>query len=181
MGHRDGNRDRGARSREGKVKPLFEWLAPWIRPAASGTISLFNKIRGKPPAVDFRPTNDGVVLHLSNARHETVIIERVEAMPRLLTFSTGKEIQDLVVAIAGSENGLVALSAGEVTELDVIVLDPFKTTNPAQPIKVTVHWRAATRSRFSERRVSKTITVSDVEELRRESERRRPRGVFTSV
>jgi hypothetical protein len=74
---------------------LFDWLIPWIRPAASGAISLFDKVRGKGPVADFRPTSDGVVLYLSNVRHETIIIEDIEAVPRLLTFSVGKEIRDL--------------------------------------------------------------------------------------
>jgi hypothetical protein len=108
---------------------------PRIKPAASGAISLFDKVRGKGPVADFRPTSDGVVLYLSNARHETIIIEDIEAVPRLLTFSVGKEISDLVVAIAGSENALAALSAGEAQALDVIVIDPFQAATPDRKIE----------------------------------------------
>jgi hypothetical protein len=87
----------------------------------------------------------------------------------------------LVIAIAGTENALAALSAGEAQAFDVIVVDPFQATTPDRKIDVTIRWRAAVRSRFfSAGKVRKTLTVRDVEDLRRESDRRRARQPFAS-
>jgi hypothetical protein len=82
--------------------------------------------------------------------------------------------RDLVIAIAGTENALAALSDGEARAFDVIVMDPFQTSPPDQKIRVMIRWRAAIRSRFfSTGTLSKRTTVRNMMDLRRDAERRR--------
>jgi hypothetical protein len=153
-----------------------------ITPAVTGALSLYERIRGKAPTADFAPGEYGVVLHVENKRDETVIIEDIGAVPALLGFSAGQEVEDITRAVvrvrrgADTDQGAIAvLEPAKAAELQVITFDPFKDTPADQKIKVTLRWRASSRSMFSERTISKTITVKDVIALQDESDKRRLR------
>jgi hypothetical protein len=159
---------------------LAEWL-PLARPAATLVtvgLSLFDRSRGKAPIVDFAPGEYGVVLHLANERNETVIIERIDAAPALLAFAPGREVRDLIKAQLRArpgevEGALAILRPNENIDIEVVTLNAFTRRPAEQKIKVTLQWRASSRSIFSRRTISKTTTVKDVTDLVAESHRRR--------
>jgi hypothetical protein len=136
--------------------------------------------------VDLAPGEYGVVLRLKNERNETVIVERIDSEPTLLGFSAGDEADELATAYVRARGGtiegtLAILKPGEEIELPVIACDPFKATPADRKIKVTVQWRASSRSMFSERTISKTITVKDITDLRAESVRRRAHPIWGNL
>jgi hypothetical protein len=159
---------------------LVDWFA-LIKPAVSlvtGALSLYDRIRGKAPVVDFAPGEYGVVLHLANERSETVIIERIDAASALLAFAPGREVRDLIKAQLRAKSGEVKgafaiLRPNENIDVEVITLNAFTSRPAEQKIKVTMQWRASSRSMFSRRTISKTVTVKDVRDLVAESHRRR--------
>jgi hypothetical protein len=151
------------------------------KPAVSlvtGALSLYDRIRGKVPLVDFAPGEYGLVLHLANERNETVIIERIDAAPALLAFAPGREVHDLIKAQLRARPGEVKgafaiLRPNENIDVEVVTLNAFTSRPAEQKIKVTLRWRDSSRSMFSRRTISKTITVKDVTDLVAESHRRR--------
>jgi hypothetical protein len=165
-----------------------EWLT-FIRPAGAlltGIMSIYDRARGKLPTADFAAGDFGVVLHLRNDRGETIIVERVDATPPLLAFSTTHEVEDIANAIVqmqehSAEDALAVLRPKEEVELKVIEMGSFKSAPADQKIKVTLRWRASSRSLLSRSTVSKAITVQDVRDLERASEKRRGRPLWTSV
>ena len=129
---------------------------------------------GNQPAEDFAPGQYGVVLHVKNTRAETIIIERVDAKPSLLGFAAGDKLLDITVAVVRqrqipAENPLITLRPKEEAELVVMVFDPFQYAEGGQHIKVTMHWRASSRSFFSKSKVTKKMSVRDIKDLRRAS------------
>jgi hypothetical protein len=159
---------------------LVDWFA-LTKPATSvvaGALSFYDRIRGKAPTVDFAPGKYGVVLHLANERNETVIIERIDAAPALLAFAPGREVRDLIKAQLRTRPGEVEgafaiLRPNEKIDVEVVTLNAFASRPAEQKIKVTLRWRASSRSMFSRRTISKTITVKDVTDVVAESHRRR--------
>jgi hypothetical protein len=161
---------------------VVDWFA-LIRPAVTlitGVMSVYDRVRGKAPIVDFEPGEYGAVLRLTNERSETVIIERIDAAPALLAFAAGREIRDLIKAQLRArpgevEHAFAILRPAENIEVEVITINAFSNRPVDQKIKVTLQWRASSQSRFSRRTISKTITVRDVMDLVAESHRRRLR------
>jgi hypothetical protein len=144
----------------------------------TGGLSLYDRIRGKAPVIDFAPGEYGLVLHLANKRDERVIIERIDAAPILLAFVPGREVRDLIKAQLRArpgevEGALAILRPNEKIDVEVVTLNAFTSRPAEQKIKVTLRWRASSRSIFSRRTISKTITVKDVTDLVAESHRRR--------
>jgi hypothetical protein len=143
-------------------------------------MSIWARVSGKAPIVDFVPGEYGAVLRLTNKRHDTIIIKRIDAAPVLLAFAPGRKIRDLIKAqlrVRPGEvvDGLAILRPAETIEVEVITLNAFASRPAEQKIKVTLQWRASSRSMFSRRRTSKTITVQDVTGSVAESHRRRAR------
>jgi hypothetical protein len=104
----------------------------------------------------------------------------------LLAFSNGHEVRDIagaIVRVQGFQiqNALVVLRPEEETELQVITMDPFKTTPVQQKIKVTIQWRAASRGWFPQSKISKTVTVQDIRDLQNAAKERRVRPRFMAV
>jgi hypothetical protein len=162
------------------VFALVDWFAlskPAV-PLVTGALSLYDRIRGKVPLIDFAPGAYGVVLHLANERNETVIIERIDAAPVLLAFAPGRKVRDLIKAQLRSrpgevKNAFAVLRPNENIDVEVVTLNAFASRPAEQKIKVTLQWRASSRSMFSRRTISKIITVEDVTHLVAESHRRR--------
>jgi hypothetical protein len=160
---------------------LIEWHFGLIRPVASlvtGTMSLYDRVFGRPPKVDFAPGAYGAVLHLRNDRSETVVIERIGAAPPLLAFAPGREVRDLLKAQfrgrPGEAEGVFAiLRPNENIDVEVVILNAFDSKPAEQKIKVTLLWRDSSQSMFSRRTISKAITVKGVTDLVAESHRRR--------
>jgi hypothetical protein len=159
---------------------LVDWFAltkPAV-PLVTGALSLYDRIRGQAPTVDFAPGEYGVVLHLANERNETFIIERIDAAPAMLRFASGREIRDSIKAQLRAkpdkvEGAFAILRPNENIDVEVVTLNAFNSKPAEQKIKVTVQWRASSRSTFSRRTISKTIAVKDVTDLVAESHRRR--------
>jgi hypothetical protein len=156
-------------------------LLALTKPAVSlltGVLSVYDRIRGKVPLVDFAPGEYGVVLHLTNQRNETVVIERIDAAPALLAFAPGREVRDLIKAQLRSrpsevEGAFAILRPNENINVEVVTLNAFTSRPAEQKIRVTLRWRASSRSMFSRRTISKMIAVKDVTGLVAESHRRR--------
>jgi len=159
---------------------LVDWFA-LTKPAVSlviGALSLYDRFRGRAPIIDFAPGEYGVVLHLVNERNETVIIERIDAASALLAFTPGREVRDLIKAQLRTRRGEIEgafaiLRPNENIDVEVVTLNAFASRPAAQKIKVTLQWRASSRSMFSRRTISKTITVKGVTDLVAESHNRR--------
>ena len=159
---------------------MVDWFAP-AKPAVSlviGALSLYDRMRGRAPIIDFAPGKYGVVLHLVNERNETVIIERIDAASALLAFAPGREVRDLIKAQLRTrpgevEGALAILRPNENIDVEVVTLNAFDSRPAEQKIKVTLQWRASSRSMFSRRTISKTITVKDVMDLVAQSHNRR--------
>jgi hypothetical protein len=161
---------------------LAEWLA-FIKPAETlltGAKSIYDTVRGKQPTADFAPGPYGPpIFYVKNIRAETIIVEHVEAVPPLLVFAVGDEVRDMVEAIVrreghGRERALFVLKPNE--EMALLVASSFAQEKPEHEIKVTIYWRSSSRSWFSKSRLSKKITVGDINDLRRDSEKRGQRG-----
>lgn len=161
---------------------LVDWFAltkPAV-PLVTGTLSLYDRVRGKAPIVDLAPGKYGAVLHLANERNETVIIERIDAAPPLLAFAAGREHRDLIKAQSrlkpGEVEGAFAiLRPNENIDVEVVALNAFDSRPAEQKIKLTLRWRTSSRSMFSRRTISKAITVKDVTDVVAQSHRRRQR------
>jgi hypothetical protein len=159
---------------------LINWFA-LTEPAVSlltGALSLYDRIRGKAPIIDFAPGEYGVVLHLANERNETVIVERIDAAPVVLAFAPGREVRDLIKAQLRARPGelkgaFAILRPNQNIDVEVVTLNAFASRPAEQKIKVTLLWRTSSRSMFSRRTISKAVTVKDVTDLVAESHRRR--------
>jgi hypothetical protein len=159
---------------------LADWFV-FTEPAVSlvsSALSLYDRIRGKVPLINFAPGEYGVVLHLANERNETIIIERIDAAPALLAFAPGREIRDLIKAQLRAKPGEIGgvfaiLLPNANIDVEVVTLNAFTSRTAEQKITVTLQWRASSRSTFSRRTISKIITVKDVTDLVAQSHKRR--------
>ncbi len=161
---------------------MVDWfsLAKMAGPLLTGAKSVHDRVRGRMPSIDFAPGTYGAVLHLRNDRDETIIVERIEAKPPLLAFSTGHEVRDIAEAVVrvrpdAVEDALAVLRSKEDIELKIITMDGFKAAPASQKIKVTIQWRASSRALLSRSKASKKITVEDVRDLEEAAEQRRMR------
>ena len=166
-------------SQTSRTSTLVDWF-PVLRPVATSAMSMWSRVRGMAPIADFVPGEYGAVLRLTNKRDDTIIIKRIDAVPVLLAFAPGRKIRDLIKAqlrVKPDEVGdaVAILRPAETIEVEVITLNAFTSRPADQKIKVTLQWRASSRSMSSRRTTSKTITVKEVTDSVTESHRRRAR------
>ncbi len=159
-----------------------EWLglSKLIPSGTSAAKSIYDRVIGKSPRLNFDTDSGGIDLHVFNTRDETIIIESIETSPPLLGFSSGGEIIDIVRAIVaqrghGVEQPIAVLSPGEKASIKVITFDPFDDADQASLIKVRVYWRTAKRQMFSRSSVASKIAVRDIEDLKTAVDRKQPR------
>src|SRR5882757_4033411 len=79
----------------------IEWLglSKLVPAGSTAANSIYDRIIGKVPRLNFDADSGGIELQVLNIRQETIIIESIEATPPLLGFSTGEETIDLVRAV----------------------------------------------------------------------------------
>jgi len=148
----------------------WEWLlSAAARPALEHARSLFTRLSGQEPHLNFQAGFGSVELRVQNQRKETIILEGLTAKPNILGFSAGHSVDDIARAMIDrhfpEEAALAVVDANEVVELLVIQLDGFKKSPPATKIKVGLRWRTSRRG-FRSERVSKIITsVRDIRDL----------------
>jgi hypothetical protein len=150
----------------------IEWLglAKFAQSGLVGAKSVFDQIVGKRPRLNFEPGDNGVRLRVHNPRSETIIIDSIEATPRLLGFPAGHELGDIVRAVVSqqqvpNEHALAVVPPTEEASLPVMTFDPFGTTAPDLIIKIRLHWRSATRGMFSKSTAIRKISVRDIRDL----------------
>lgn len=151
----------------------IEWLSlSKLIPAGSSAVkSVYDRVIGKSPRLNFDPDSGGIELHVFNTRDETIIIERIEASPPLLGFSASDEMIDMVHAVVaqrgyGVEQPIAVLSPGDKASIKVITFDPFEDSDQTM-IKVRMYWRTATPKTFSRSSVSSKIAVQDIKDAGR--------------
>jgi hypothetical protein len=139
-----------------------EWLglSKLIPAGTSAAKSIYDRIIGKSPRLNFDTDSGGIQLHVFNTRDETIIIERIEASPPLLGFST--------------EQPIAVLSPGEKASVKVITFDPFDDSDQTSLIKVRVYWRTAKRQMFSRSSVASKIAVRDIKDLTTAVDKKQP-------
>jgi hypothetical protein len=99
----------------------------------AGIKTLFDRVIGGRPTVDFALSEGGVVLRINNGRSETIIIHAIDSAPPLLALATGNEIIDLVEAMVGSDGkARIVLNAGERYEFSVICKAHSKLRSPSR-------------------------------------------------
>jgi hypothetical protein len=160
----------------------IEWmsLSKLIPAASSAAKSIYDRVIGKSPRLNFDTDSGGIELHVFNTREETIIIERIEASPSLLGFSAGEEMIDFVRAVVaqrgkGVEQPIAVLSPGGKASIKVITFDPFEDSDQTSLIKVRMYWRTAKRQIFSRSSVASKITVRDIKDLKTAGDRKQPR------
>jgi hypothetical protein len=158
-----------------------EWLSisKLIPAGSSAAKSIYDRVVGKSPHLNFDTDSGGIELHVFNTRDETIIIERIVAFPPLLGFSAGEELIDVVRAVVaqrghGVERPIAILSPGEKTAISVITFDPFEASEQDQSIKVRAYWRTAKRKMFSRSSVASKINVRDIRDLKTAVDRKQP-------
>ncbi len=163
----------------------IEWLSlsKLIPSGASAAKSIYDRVFGKSPSLNFDTNSGGVELHIFNGRSETIIVERIEAHPPLLGFSAGDELIDVVRAVVaqrgkGVERPVAVLSPSAKASINVITFDPFENSAQDQTIKVRMYWRTASRQMFSRSSVVSKICVRDIKDLKTEVDRKQPRITF---
>ena len=160
----------------------IEWLSlSKLLPAGSSAAkSLYDRIVGKSPRLNFDTDSGGIELHVFNTRDETIIVERIEASPGLLGFSEGHEVIDTVRAAVAQVRGpigrpIAVLSPGGKAEIQVLK-SHIEDSGPDQIIRVTAFWRTARRRAFSRSSVTIKIAVQDIKDLMIEVDRKQPRS-----
>lgn len=161
----------------------LEWLSlsKLIAPASAALKSIYDRVIGKSPRLNFDTSSGGIELHVINTRDETIIVERMEAVPRLLGFSEGLEILDIARAARNQVSGgpsdrpIAVVSPGGKAEIRVLKPKLDDDADLGQVIRVTAYWRTARRRPFSRSSVSVKISVRDVEDLLVEVDRKQPR------
>jgi len=142
--------------------------------------SIYDRVIGKSPRLNFDTSSGGIELHVFNTRDETIIVERVEASPPLLAFSEGRELLDVVRAardqVSGSrgDRPFAIVSPGGKAEIGVLK-PKLDDAGRDQLIRVRVQWRTARRRLFSRSSVSMKISVRDINDLLIEVDRKQPR------
>jgi len=160
-----------------------EWLSfSKLIPAGwSAVKSIYDRVIGKSPRLNFEPDSGGIELHIFNTRDQTIIIEGIEASPPLLGFSAGGETIDIVRAAVVVQRGhrdqppIAVVSPGDKASVMVITVDPFEIAEQHQTIKVRMYWRTATRKSFSRSSVTSKISVQDIKDLKTAADRKQPR------
>jgi hypothetical protein len=159
----------------------IEWmsLSKLIPAASSAAKSIYDRVIGKSPRLNFDTDSGGIELHVFNTREETIIIERIEAYPNILGFSEGHEIKDTVRAAVAQIRGpigrpIAVLSPSGKAEIKVLK-SRVEDANPNQIIRVTAFWRSARRRAFSRSSVTTKIAVQDIKDLMIEVDRKQPR------
>jgi hypothetical protein len=124
----------------------IEWLglSKLIPAGTSAAKSIYDRVIGKSPRLNFDTDSGGIELHVFNTRDETIIIERIEARPPFLGFSTGGEPIDIVHAVVaprghGVEQPIAVLSPGGKASIKVITFDPFEDSDQTSLIKVRMY------------------------------------------
>jgi hypothetical protein len=160
---------------------MIEWLSfSKLIPAGSSAVkTIYDRVVGKSPRLNFDTDSGGIELHVYNTRNETIIIERIEAHPSILGFSEGREILDVVRAAVAQTQGptgrpIAVLSPGGRAEIKMLKSRLEKST-PGQVIRVTAFWRTASRRAFSRSSVTIKIAVQDIMDLMIEVDRKQPR------
>lgn len=159
-----------------------EWLSlsKFVPTAATGLKALYDRVIGKSPRLNVDTSGSGVELHVFNTRDETIIIERIEADPRLLGFAEGGELRDVVRAAIDQVRGptgerpIAVLSPQQKAVINLLKVQ-IEGANSDQLIKVKAYWRTARRRPFSRSMVSMKISVRDIRDLLVEVERKQPR------
>jgi hypothetical protein len=161
---------------------MIEWLSlsKLIPGGVSASKSIYDRIFGRTPRMNFDADSGGIELHVFNTRDETIIIEGIEANPSLLGFAAGDEAIDIVRAVVaqrghGYERPLAVVSPGDSVEIKLITFDPFENSAADVIIKVTMHWRTAERRRFSRSSVVRKISIHDIRDLKTAVESKQPR------
>jgi hypothetical protein len=162
----------------------IEWLSlSKLIPAGSSAVkSIYDRVIGKSPRLNFDTDSAGIELHVFNTRDETIIVERIEASPNLLGFSEGHEIIDAVRAAVAQIQGpigrpIAVLSPGSTAKI-LVTKSRVEGANPDQLIRVTAFWRTARRRAFSRSSVATMIAVQDIKDLMIEVDRKQPRISF---
>jgi hypothetical protein len=160
----------------------IEWLSlSKLIPAGSSALkSIYDRVVGRAPRINFDAESGGIELHVFNTRDETIIIERIDAFPPLLGFSAGDELGDVVRAVMAqrgqaSERPIAVLSPGAKAAINLMTFDPFKTSKDDQSIRVRTYWRTAERKLFSRSSVVSKISVRDIKDLKIAVDRKEPR------
>jgi hypothetical protein len=75
----------------------IEWLglSKLVPVGTTAAKSIYDRIIGKAPRLNFDADSGGIELQVLNTRQETIIIESIEATPPLLGFSTGEKLAPL--------------------------------------------------------------------------------------
>jgi hypothetical protein len=162
----------------------IEWVSlSKLLPAGSSAVkSLYDRVIGKSPKLNFDAASGGIELHIFNPRDETIIIERIEASPRLLGFSEGNKLGDVVRAAIDQVNGptgdraIAVLSPGAKAEIGILKHRVDDDANLDQLIRVTTYWRTARRRAFSRSSVSMKISVRDIRDLLVQVDRKQPQS-----
>jgi hypothetical protein len=159
----------------------IEWmsLSKLIPAGSSAAKSIYDRVIGKSPRLNFDTGSDGIELHVFNTRDETIIIERIEAYPNILGFSEGRETIDVVRAAVAQIRGpigrpIAVLSPTGKAEIRVLKAR-VEESSPDQIIRVTAFWRTARRRAFSRSSVTTKIAVQDIKDLMIEVDRKQPR------
>jgi hypothetical protein len=153
-------------------------LSKLLPAGSSAAKSLYDRIVGKSPRLNFDTDGGGIKLHIFNTRDETIIVERIEASPALLGFSEGRKVMDTVRAATAQVQGpigrpIAVLSPGGKAEIKV--LKPrTEDSSPDRIIRVTAFWRTARRRIFSRSSVTIKIAIQDIKDLMIEVERKQP-------
>jgi hypothetical protein len=153
------------------------WLTRLIRPIWSGGKSLYDRVVGKAPHLNFELDEGGVKLIVHNARQETIIVESVRTDPSVLGFSTGHSVREIAAAVTAQRNppndeALAVIPPGERCPLTVITFDPFEKSPPKQAIKVITHWHSSTHGPFSERTTTLKTSIRDIRVMKRLAEQK---------
>jgi len=165
----------------------IEWfgLARLTQSLFVGAKSVYDNIVGKAPRLNFEPGDDGVKLHVGNPRAETIIVEDIQTTPSLISFTNGREIDDIARAIVSKQNipaedALAVVPPNEHVLLSLLIFDPFGGSPAGLVLKVKLRWRGATRGAFSRGTISRKISVRDIRDLQNAVDQRQPRITILS-
>jgi len=157
---------------------ISEWLgfSKLIPAGATAAKSVYDRIVGKAPRLNFHAYSSGIELHVDNIRDETIIIERIEASPQILDFRGDRDTIDIIREVTGRglQRPIAVLSSGETAEILVGTTEPFEKSDPDLRIRVRVFWRTVIRGMFSRSSVVVRLTVRDVKDLEVAVERKQP-------
>ena len=145
----------------------IDWLV-WLRAAGSAAVnakSIYDRVRGKSPRINFEAGDSGVELRIHNPRDETVIVEKIDAWPTVLGFTAGEELVDVERAVVAqrqipAEHALAVLKPQQDASVGVITFDPFNDSAAETIIKVRLDWRSATRGMLSKGSVTRKVSVA---------------------